>query len=74
MDSINYCIEKKGIIVYARVLLSNLVHLIIESTNEPLQDIMLDLKRLTSKKIIKLGNTKRINKTYGTYQGKLNPG
>ncbi len=53
VDSINYCIENKGLIVYAWVLMSNHVHLIIESNDEPLQNIMRDLKKHTAKELIK---------------------
>jgi len=53
VDSINYCIENKGLIVYGWVIMSNHVHLIQESTGEPLQNIMRDLKKHTAKEIIK---------------------
>jgi putative transposase len=53
VDSLNYCIENKGLIVYAWVLMSNHVHLIIESIDEPLQNIMRDMKKYTAKEIIK---------------------
>ena len=53
VDSINYCIENKGLIAYAWVLMSNHVHLIIESSDEPLQNIMRDLKKHTAKQVIK---------------------
>jgi REP element-mobilizing transposase RayT len=53
VDSLNYCIKNKGLMVYAWVIMSNHVHLVIESRNAPLEDIMRDLKKHTSKKIIK---------------------
>jgi putative transposase len=53
VDSINYCVEKKGLVVYTWVLMSNHVHLIIGSNDEPLQNIMRDLKKCTAKEIIK---------------------
>jgi len=53
VDSINYCIENKGLVVYAWVIMSNHVHLIIESNDELLQNILRDLKKYTSKEIIK---------------------
>lgn len=52
VESINYCIEEKGLIVYAWVIMSNHVHLVIQTEKEPLEDILRDLKKYTSKKII----------------------
>jgi len=54
MDSLNYAINNKGLIVYAWVIMSNHVHLIISSQeNNELSAIVRDLKKFTSKKIIK---------------------
>ncbi len=52
VESINYCIEKKGLIVYAWVIMSNHVHLVIQTEKESLEDILRDLKKFTSKKIL----------------------
>ena len=53
VDSLNYCIKNKGLVVYAWVIMSNQVHLVIEGRNVALEDIMRDLKKHTSKKILK---------------------
>jgi REP element-mobilizing transposase RayT len=53
VDSLNYCIENKGLVVYAWVIMSNHVHLIIERRSVALEDIMRDLKKHTSTEIIK---------------------
>jgi REP element-mobilizing transposase RayT len=53
VESINYCIENKGLVVYAWVIMSNHVHLIIGSNDEKLEDILRDLKKHTSKTIVK---------------------
>ncbi|RFZ95697.1 transposase [Mucilaginibacter conchicola] len=53
VDSINYCIKAKGLKVYAWVIMSNHVHMIVNTTDQPLQSILRDLKRHTSKAIIK---------------------
>ena len=53
VDSLNYCIKNKGLIVYAWVIMNNHVHLVIESRSAALEDIMRDLKKHTSKTIIK---------------------
>lgn len=52
VDSLNYCISNKGLTVYAWVIMSNHVHLVIETRKEPLEDILRDFKKYTSKQII----------------------
>ena len=53
LDSLNFCIEKKGLKLYAWVIMSNHVHLI-ASAHEgiKLADIMRDMKKFTSQRII----------------------
>ena len=51
VDSLKYCIEMKGLELYAWVIMSNHVHLIIGTTGQPLENIMRDIKRHTSKKL-----------------------
>jgi len=53
VDSFNYCIKNKGLEIYAWVIMSNHVHLIIGTTHKPMQDILRDIKRHTSKQLIK---------------------
>ncbi|WP_243346414.1 REP-associated tyrosine transposase [Parabacteroides sp. FAFU027] len=53
VDSLNHCIEKKGLIVYAWVIMSNHVHLVIESKGMALDDILRDMKKFTASEIIK---------------------
>ncbi len=53
VDSLNYCIKNKGLVVYAWVIMSNHVHLVIERRSVALEDIMSDLKKYTSTEIIK---------------------
>ena len=53
VESINYCIENKGLVVYAWVIMSNHIHLIMGSNDEKLEDILRDLKKHTSKTILK---------------------
>lgn len=52
VDSLNYCISNKGLTVYAWVIMSNHVHLVIETRKGPLEDILRDFKKYTSKQII----------------------
>jgi REP element-mobilizing transposase RayT len=53
VNSLIYCQNKKGLIIYAWCIMSNHLHLIIEAKEEfNLSDILRDLKKYTSKKII----------------------
>lgn len=54
VESLQYCIKHKGLEVYAWVIMSSHVHLIIGSTGEPMQGILRDMKRHTAKVILKL--------------------
>ena len=53
VDSLNYCMANKGLELYAWVIMSNHVHLIIATNNSPMQDILRDIKRHTSKQLLK---------------------
>ncbi len=53
VESLDYCQKNKGLEVYAWCIMTNHVHLIIGTVDKPLQDIMRDLKRYTSKKLLK---------------------
>ncbi len=53
IDSLKYCQQIKGLIIFAYVIMSNHIHLI-ANTNEPflLKDTIRDLKKFTAKKIL----------------------
>ncbi|WP_018476663.1 REP-associated tyrosine transposase [Pontibacter roseus] len=53
VDSLNYCIEHKGLQVYAWCIMSNHVHLIIGTPEANQSDIIRDLKKHTAKTIVK---------------------
>lgn len=54
VDSLNYCTEHKGMIVYAWCLMSNHIHLICRaSEGHSLSDIIRDFKKFTAKAILK---------------------
>ena len=54
IDSIQYCQQHKGLILYAYVLMNNHVHLIASAAAEHnLSDILRDLKTYTSKTLLK---------------------
>jgi REP element-mobilizing transposase RayT len=48
IDSLNYCIQNKGLVVYAYVVMPSHVHLL-ATGREPLNEIIRDLKKHTSK-------------------------
>jgi len=53
VDSLNFCIKEKDLIVYAWVIMPSHVHMIISAKGDfGLSDIMRDFKKFTSKKII----------------------
>jgi putative transposase len=54
MDSVKYCLENKGLQVYAYCIMPSHVHMIISSeSNNPLEGIIRDLKSFTSRHIRK---------------------
>jgi REP element-mobilizing transposase RayT len=53
VESLEYCQENKGLKLHAWVIMTNHVHLIISSETNKLEHIIRDLKKFTSKQIIK---------------------
>ena len=53
LKSLQYCIQNKGLELYAYCIMTSHVHLIIGSGKEPMQNIMRDLKRHTSEQLRK---------------------
>jgi putative transposase len=53
LDSLQYCQKNKGLVIHAWVLMSSHLHLIISSKGEPLEAILRDFKKHTSKQIVK---------------------
>jgi REP element-mobilizing transposase RayT len=55
VDSMNYCIKEKGLIVYGWVIMSNHLHVIWEAKDgNKLSDIIRDFKKFTAKNIIQM--------------------
>jgi len=52
VESINYCIQNKGLVVYAWVIMTSHVHMIIGTEKENMQDIIRDMKKYTSKAVL----------------------
>ena len=53
VDSLKYCQQNKGLDIYAWVLMTNHLHLIVGLRDGTIGDFLRDFKKFTSKKIIK---------------------
>ena len=51
-DSLNYCVENRGLKIYSWCLMSNHLHIICRSENEDLSAIVRDFKKSTSRQIL----------------------
>ncbi len=56
IDSLNYCVKAKGLIIHAYCIMPGHSHLIVSSEAVTLQEIMRDMKKFTSKAIVKAIN------------------
>ncbi|CAM3972687.1 transposase [Flavobacterium sinopsychrotolerans] len=52
IESLDYCIKNKGMILYGYVIISNHIHLIIQSQEEKLSELIRDFKKFTAKSIL----------------------
>ena len=52
IESLDYCIKNKGMILYGYVIMSNHIHLIIQSDEGKLSDLIRDFKKFTAKSIL----------------------
>ena len=52
VDSLNYCIKNKGMILYGYVIMSNHIHMIIQSEDEKLSELIRDFKKFTAKTVL----------------------
>ena len=66
VQSLNYSIKQKGLLLHAWVIMTNHVHLIVSSDTVKIADIIRDVKKYTSKQIIKAiqGNEKDSRKEW----------
>ena len=53
VESLRYCIERKGLEVYGWCIMSSHIHLIVGTNKDPIEGVIRDLKRHTSKSILK---------------------
>jgi len=52
IESLDFCIKNKGMILYGYVIMSNLIHLIVQSNEGKLSDLIRDFKKFTAKSIL----------------------
>lgn len=53
VESLRYCTEHKGLTLHAWVIMTNHIHLLISSKIARLEELVRDIKKFTSKQIIK---------------------
>ena len=54
IESFEFCKNKKGMVLYAYVIMSNHIHLIIQSDQSKLSELIRDLKAYLAREIIKM--------------------
>jgi len=55
VDSLNYCVENKGLTIFSWCLMSNHIHLVCRAKeNFKISEVIRDFKKFTSKSILKL--------------------
>ena len=52
IECLDFCIKNKGMILFSYVIMSNHIHLIIQSNDGKLSDLIRDFKKFTSKTIL----------------------
>jgi len=52
IECLDYCIKNKGMILYGYVIMSNHIHMIVQSENGKLSDLIRDFKKFTAKTIL----------------------
>ena len=52
INSLKFCQKEKGLLIYGWVIMSNHIHLIVQSNQTPLSDIIRDFKKYTATQIV----------------------
>lgn len=52
IECLAFCIKNKGMILYSYVIMSNHIHIIVQSEEGKLSDLLRDFKKFTSKTIL----------------------
>ena len=56
VNSLAYCQQHKGLILHAWVIMTNHIHLIVSTTTNTISNLVRDIKKFSSKKIIEAIN------------------
>jgi REP element-mobilizing transposase RayT len=59
IECFDYCIKNKGMILYSYVIMSNHIHMIVQSNEGKLSDLIRDFKKYTSKTILEKIKTEK---------------
>ena len=54
IESLSYCVRNKGMILYGYVIMTNHIHLIVQSKDGALSDVLRDFKKFTATRILEL--------------------
>jgi len=54
IESLSYCVRNKGMILYGYVIMTNHIHLIVQSEDGALSDVLRDFKKFTATRILDL--------------------
>jgi REP element-mobilizing transposase RayT len=52
IESLDFCIKNKGMILYGYVIMTNHIHLVVQSKDEKLSDLIRDFKKFTARNIL----------------------
>ncbi|WP_324522799.1 MULTISPECIES: transposase [unclassified Flavobacterium] len=52
IDCLDYCIKNKGMVLYSYVIMTNHIHMIVQSKEGKLSDLIRDFKKYTAKTIL----------------------
>lgn len=52
IECFDYCIANKGMVLYGYVIMSNLIHLVVQSSDGKLSDLVRDFKKFIATKIL----------------------
>ncbi|MBK5192481.1 MAG: transposase [Flavobacteriaceae bacterium] len=54
IESLSYCVRNKGMVLYGYVIMTNHIHLIVQSKDGALSDVLRDFKKFTATRILDL--------------------
>ncbi len=52
IESLDFCIKNKGMILYGYVIMTNHIHMVVQSETGKLSDLLRDFKKFTARKIL----------------------